>query len=340
MRCKFLIGFLFLSVSLSAQDEVDSLRAFYIQEYPDKFSIWPVLKYRTLTFDISKKNNESQKISFKPNNTSSLGFGFYLFEIVFELTFAIPLNEQQKQIFGESEARDLQLNILTKSWGIDLYRQKYSGFYRDDLRIPGPINGPSRADIDSRNFGISGFYAFNHRQFSIRSSYNFAERQLSKKGSFIVYGTINSFKAEADSAMLTQDARAKLGAGSDIEDLRCTTLSIAPGFSYNLVVKKFFLNGTLTVGPAHHWVYYKFENEKKHYDVSFNATTALRLALGYNSNRVFGGLGLVVQSRAVKFENVKFENASTTFKLLIGYRFNEKGILQKKAWEFLPRLKG
>ena len=338
MRCKFLVACLFVSITLSAQDEVDSLRAFYIQEFPDKFSVWPVVKYRTLTFEISEKRDGEKSVTFKPNNTASLGFGFYLFDVVFELAFAVPVNEEQKDIFGESKARDLQVNILTKSWGLDLYRQKYTGFYRDDSRSSGPINGPSRADIDSRNFGVSGFYAFNHRKFSLRSSYNYAERQLRSKGSFIVYGTINSFKANADSALLMEKVRETMGKGSDVEDIKCTTLSIAPGYSYNAIVKRFFLNGTLTVGPAHHWVYYKLDNNEKRYDVSFNATTTLRLALGYNSDRFFGGLGLVVQSRAVKFESVRFENASSTFKFLIGYRFTEKGILKKKAWEFLPRL--
>jgi hypothetical protein len=338
MRVKFLIGFLFFAMTLSAQESVDSLRAFYVQEYPDKFSIWPVLKYRTLTFGVSDKHDRDKSVTFKPNNTASLGFGFYLFEVVFELTLAVPVNEEQKNIFGESKARDLQVNILTKSWGIDIYHQKYSGFYRDDLRESGPINGPSRADIDSRNFGVSGLYAFNHRKFSLRSSYNYAERQLRSRGSFILYATINSFKTNADSALLTEQVRETMSKGSDLEDIKCTTLSIAPGYSYNLVAKKFFLNGTLTVGPAHHWVYYQSDSGEKHYDVSFNATTTLRLALGYNSNRFFGGLGFVVQSRAVKFENVRFENASSTFKFLIGCRFAEKGILKKKAWEFLPRL--
>ena len=323
----------------SSRAQVDSLRAFYIQEYPDHFFVWPVLKHRSLTFDVSKKDDDSQTVSFKPNNTASLGFGVYLFEVVCELTFAIPVNERQEQIFGASKARDLQLNILTKSWGVDVYHQKYSGFYRDDMQSPGIINGQSRSDITSRNYGVSGLYAFNNKKFSLRSSYNYAERQLKSKGSFILYGTINSFKTDADSALLTQTSRASLSESSGVEDLKCTTLSVAPGYSYNFVVKKFFANATLTVGPAHHWVYYKLENGEKHYDVSFNATTGLRVALGYSSDRFFGGLNFVLQSRTVTFEDVRFESATSTFKLLVGYRFKEKGILKKKAWEFLPTFK-
>lgn len=338
MRWIFIAIIILGAQSALAQRTIDSLRAFYIQEYPDNFFVWPVLKHRSLNFEVRDRNDDKQHVVFKPNNRASAGFGFYVFEVGFEVTFSIPLDEQQKQIFGETEARDLQVNILTKSWGVDLYHQKYSGFYKDDLRIKSPVDGSKRPDIDTRNFGISGVYVLNHQKFSLRSSYNYAERQLQKKGSFILYGTINSFKADADSAMLSPVVRAGFGDGSDFEDLRYTTLSVAPGYSYNFVMKKFFINGTITVGPAHHWVYYKQETGEEHYDVSFNATTTVRLAVGYNSDRLFGGIGFNIQSRTVAFEDVRFENTSSTFRILIGYRFQEKGILKKRAWDFLPFL--
>jgi hypothetical protein len=340
MRRFLFIAIVLCSHSASAQRSVDTLRSFYIQEYNDKFFIWPVLKHRSLTFQVRDRENDKQTVEFKPNNTASMGFGFYLFEVGFELAFAIPINERQKEIFGDTKARDLQINVLTKSWGVDLYFQKYSGFYKDDERTKPVIDGSKRPDIDTRNFGISGVYIFNHRKFSLRSSYNYAERQLKRKGSFILYGTINSFKAEADSAMLSPTMAVGFSDGSNFEDLKYTTLSVAPGYSYNYVLNKFFVNGTLTVGPAHHWVYYQEDTGEDHYDVSFNATTTFRFAVGYNSDRVFGGLGLSIQSRAVTFEDIRFENSSTTLRVLIGYRFTEKGVLMKRAWDFIPFLKG
>ncbi|HEU5292474.1 MAG TPA: DUF4421 family protein [Cyclobacteriaceae bacterium] len=340
MRRILFIAFIISAHSASGQGSVDTLRSFYIQEYQDKFFIWPVLKHRSLTFQVSDRKNDKQAIEFKPNNTASLGFGFYLFEVGFEIAFAIPINERQKEIFGDTKARDLQINVLTKSWGVDLYHQRYTGFYKDDQRTSVIIDGSKRPDIDTRNFGVSGVYIFNHRKFSLRSSYNFAERQIRKKGSFILYGTINSFKADADSAMLSPKMKIGFRDGSNFEDLKYTTLSVAPGYSYNYVLNKFFINGTLTVGPAHHWVYYQEDTGEEHYDVSFNATTTFRFAIGYNSDRIFGGLGLSIQSRTVAFEDIRFENSSSTVRVLIGYRFTEKGVLKNRVWDFIPFLKG
>ena len=340
MRKLLFIAILICAQSASAQRPVDTLRSFYIEEYQDKFFIWPVVKHRSLTFKVTDRKNDKQSVEFNPNNTAALGFGFYLFEVGFEVAFAVPINERQKEIFGDTKARELQINVLAKSWGADLYYQRYTGFYKDDQRTKIIIDGVKRPDIDTRNFGISGVYIFNHQKFSLRSAYNFAERQKRKRGSFILYGTINSFKAESDSAMLSPTMKIGFSVGSNFEDLKYTTISVAPGYSYNYVLNKFFVNGTITVGPAHHWVYYQEDTGEDHYDVSFNATTMFRFAVGYNSDRVFGGLGLSIQSRAVTFEDIRFENSSSIIRVLVGYRFKEKGILKKRAWDFIPSLNG
>ncbi|MDL5048830.1 hypothetical protein QQ054_22720 [Oscillatoria amoena NRMC-F 0135] len=95
----------------------DSLRSYYIQEYPDHFFVWPVLKQRSLTFYVQDKDEAERTVEFVPNNRFTLGAGFYVFELGFELTFAIPLNENSKSLYGETSARDLQLNILSKKMG-------------------------------------------------------------------------------------------------------------------------------------------------------------------------------------------------------------------------------
>jgi hypothetical protein len=340
-RGSFLIlFFIFFAGFAFAQQPADSARSYYVQSYPKHFFVWPVLKYRSLSFEARDVTNDGQKVSFKPNNTASLGVGMYVFDLSFELTFAVPLNESSRKIYGETDARDFQLNILAKSWGVDIYHQKYSGFYKDDARvnISKDTPYPQRPDIDTRNFGVSGFYVVNNKKFSMRAPYNYVERQLKSKGSLILYGTLNSFKVEADSALLSQEARAGFGEGSDFKNLKYTTLSVAPGYSYTAVVKRFFVNGTLTFGPAHHWVYYKGENGAEHYDINFSTTYSVRLAAGYNSSRFFGGVGMVIQSRVVKFEDIRFENSTSTVRMLIGYRFKKRGVLEKHAWELLPSL--
>ncbi|GIV36115.1 MAG: hypothetical protein KatS3mg032_0494 [Cyclobacteriaceae bacterium] len=321
-----------------AQNPPDSVRSFYIQEYPNHFFVWPVIKQRSLTFEVTDRDNRLRKIEFVPNNRFTMGLGMYVFDVLAELAFAVPLNEENTRLYGTTKARDWQVNILSRKWGGDAYYQKYEGFYRKDSRvaIPAGMPFPQRPDLHTRNFGISGFYVFNHRRFSLRSSFNFADRQLRRQGSWIIYGTINAFSASEDSVLIPPAARADIGEGSDFTRLQYTTFGLAPGYSYNLIWRKFFLNGTLTAGPAHHWVSWRDAGQTLRRDITINSTATLRLALGYANNRWFCGTSFSTQARIVKFEGVRVSNNTNLFRLQVGFRFAEKGVLKKRAWDLLP----
>lgn len=326
-------------VSVSTRARTDSVRAMYIQSFPDHFFIWPVLKQRKLDFEIANVNGKRQELGYKSNKPYSFGIGMYLFELGFELAFAIPLDEQSKRLYGESDARDLQLNILGKRWGIDAYHQRYNGFYIDDPSVDLTANTPyrQRPDIETRNIGITGNYTFNNKKFSFRSAYNFGERQLLSAGSFIISGSLSSFRVRADSALIGSQYSDSYGERTNLYRVRTTMLGIAPGYAYNLIYKGFFLNGTLSVGPAHNWLAYTLQGAPDKHEINFTAFVAARLALGYNGERFFGGLSFSNQGRTSKFENLELTNTNSSFKILFGYRFRETGFLKERIWD-LPKM--
>jgi hypothetical protein len=326
------------SLRLQRRKVRDSIRHTFVKNYPDHFFIWPVIKRRTLEVEATSLTDNDHKIRFKPNNSTSLGVGFYLFEIALELAFAAPVDEQSQARFGTSDASDFQLNALGKYWGFDIYRQKYSGFYIDDsfVQIPADQPYPQRPDIVTRNFGLAGIYTFNRDKFSLRSSYNFAEQQLVSRGSWFVTGTINSFKMDGDSVLLSINNREAFSEYADFEALRYTTFGVAPGYSHNFIYKSFFFNITLGIGPAHNWTYIRQTDGSERNDISVNSISVVRLGLGYNSDRFFAGMGFVNQSRNLKIEDFRISNSTGIFKLLVGYRFKEFGILKKRAVDFIP----
>ncbi len=322
----------FSQYNQTARERKDSIRAQFIEEYPDHFAVWPMLKYRSLTFKMVD-TRQDKRVNFNPNNTYKTGAGFYLFNVSFEITFSIPVPVRDESIYGEAKSTDLQVNILSKSVGLDLYYQKYSGYYRDDkdVEVPKGEPYPDRSDVVTKNMGLSAFYVWNNEKLSIRSSYNYADRQKKSAGSFILYGTINSFTAEGDSALLPASAQQVLGTGSDFNHLRITTVGLAPGYTYNLVLKRIFLNGTCALSPASHWIYSQSEAGKEHRDVQLNTAYTFRLAAGYSGDRFFVGSGIVWLSRAGKLQDIRVENSTGVVRLVVGYRFREKGFLKKNA---------
>src|SRR5690606_27112168 len=243
-----------------------------------------------------------------------------------ELAFAIPLREQSIERYGRSDARDLQLNVLAKRWGADLFSQNYSGFYIEDDKVEVLKDEafPQRADIGIKNFGLTGHYVFNYRKFSLRSSYNFSERQLSTRGSFVLLGTLSTFRIAADSSIVTPERRQDFGAEADFTRIRYTSFSIAPGYAFNLTYNNFFLNTTLAIGPAHHWLNYDLEGLRAtQHDITVNTFFGARVAIGYNGPRLFGGVTFISQGNTLRVDTVNFSSSNSVFKVLVGYRFRE-----------------
>lgn len=325
-------------VSHYPQQRSDSLRVRYIRSYPEYFFIWPVVKQRTLDFELTP-NGASNGVFYQSNKPYSLGVGVYLFELGIELAFAIPMDGQSKHLYGESDATDLQLNVLGKKWGGDIFYQRYTGFYLEDesVKIAQNVPYPQRQDITTRNFGVSLNYTFNHNRFSFRSAYNYVERQLRSAGSFLLFGNLSSFTASGDSAILGQQYLARFGDDALVQDIRTTSLSVAPGYTYSLIFKGFFLNGTLAVGPAYNWVKYAEADAPDEFGTKFNVFVAARLGIGYNGDRFFGGLSVMNQSTTARLDKAELNSSNGIFKMVFGYRIKEWGFLRKRVWD-LPKV--
>src|SRR6188508_964428 len=101
-----------VEIASAPQRATDSIRSQYIKSFPDHFFLWPVVKQRRLDFEMKSLLDTKKSITYKSNKPYSIGMGAYIFELAVELTFAVPLNEKSKRIYGESDARDLQLNVI------------------------------------------------------------------------------------------------------------------------------------------------------------------------------------------------------------------------------------
>lgn len=318
----------------------DSLRSQYIKSFPNHFFIWPVLKQRRLNFEMNSLLPNGASLTYKSNKPYSIGVGLYLFELGVELAGSIPLDEQSKRIYGQSDVSDLQLNIIGKKWGIDGYIQNYQGFYIDDpeVKIPPGTPFPQRADIETRQIGSTVNYTFNNKKFSFRSVYNFADRQLRSAGSMLVFGSISGLRAKGDSAIIDPSYAADFGDAARVKKIKSTALALAPGYTYSLIYKGFFLNGTLAIGPAHNWLYYETDDGRTKNDIKFDFFVVGRIGVGYNGDHIFGGLSFSNQGRSAKFDNVEMVSTSGIFKVMIGYRFLEFGILKKRVWDIPKEL--
>jgi Domain of unknown function (DUF4421) len=332
-----IVCLVFTGNSLLGQSKYfDSLaRAKYIERFPDYFFIWPVLRQRASSFIIQSSKNPGDRLTFSPNITNHAGLGFYVIEIGFQFIVAIPPSQKSINEFGESNSLDLQANAIGNNWEIDAFHENYKGYFVEDSRKPIPGGQPKlqRGDIETVNSGITGAYFFNKRRFSIRATYNFYERQKKSAGSPMLLGNFTQFRLRSDSALYrsTQFTTSDVG---DFKDIDYRTISIAPGYAYNLVLRNFFIGASLNIGASFQFFNYRLGVDKD-YSLAVAPYFNGRATLGFNSDRFFTGITYSFQTLQINYSNADFINRTGTFRLIFGYRFREVGFLKLRALEMI-----
>lgn len=332
------VSLILLASTYGIANEQDSTRDQFVESYSHYFFIGPLLKKNNLDFDLVSADDPKKSYNFKANHAFSLGFNINLFDVNLGIVFPVPLETKSEQLFGRSDVKDFQLTAISKRWFADVYFQKYNGFYvqSSDVAIPSGQPFPQRPDLVTNNSGMSFAYVFNHKKFSLRAPYLFSERQKISKGSFLFSYVLSSFTMAADSALIPAAKWMAWGDGARVNDVRFTSLGIAPGYSHTIVLDKFFLNVTLVLGPAHYWVRYQDETGVDRNDIRIDSYSLGRIGIGYNGDRFFGGLSITSQARNVTYESTTFQNSISTVRLVAGFRFLEEGLLKKKATDLIP----
>ncbi len=333
-----LLFFCFAATPVFSENISDT--TYYYKKYFDHFAVSGVVKQKNFDFTLRGTTGAGNfRKTFNPNNSYSTGIALYVFDVNIELTAGIPISQRSIERFGKTSTRDLQLNLITHRLGLELYSQRYVGFYVTDptINIISPQPFPFRPELESRNTGFSAVYIFNSKRYSLPATYNFADQQLKSSGSFIIQSSLNSWKLNIDSALIGKHLVDDFGAGAAIVNGNFTSFDLGPGYAQNIIYKGFFLNLTLFLAPSHTWIRYREDDRPNKYDIHLNFSSGVRAAVGYNSDVFFTGLSLSNQSKIFTVDDTELINNRSSIKFVLGFRFREKGIMKKSAMDLIPQ---
>lgn len=322
-----------VSSSCMAQD-YDSVRSIYVKEFPDYFNGQIIATDRLLILNLIGREGEKSRINYAPNDRGYIGLAAYVFDVGIGLSVKVPAAfERDKDKYGSTDFIDLQGNIYGKKWCFDGTFQKYEGFFLNNAVdiTPGFESGdnfPQRADLGVMNIIINGIYILNHQKFSFRSGFNQADKQIKSAGSPILLLSASRFGINADSVLIPDNVADDFGNLSEIVDGRFITMSVLPGYAYNLVFRDLFvnINATAGIGLQHQKLDLGNDSRAKYaIEPRFN----FRAALGYDNERFFAGASFLLQRSTINMDGMRINNIAGNYKFFVGYRFKEFGILKK-----------
>ncbi|UTW60638.1 DUF4421 family protein [bacterium SCSIO 12741] len=303
----------------------------YITDLTQKLTLKTYLVDKSNTFTVSHNDNDGNgfQTEYKPNDGSSIGFGFNYKWLGFSMAF-IPLGRRDFSTHGRTQRLDLQGNIYTRKFGFDLRFQYYKGFYIDnpqnlDENWVSDSGVPTRFDIRTANLGANMFYVFNHQKFSFRNSFVNNEWQTKSSGSFYAGTAFSFYSIAGDSAIAPTELVDSLVPEDFFMRANILTLGGFGGYAYNFIIqRKFFVS--LAMAPGLSTLRLReidaegeeFANSTK---LAFRFNT--RIGMGYNSERFFSGISYFNDFLSFNYNQNEssFSFASGAFRLYVGYRF-------------------
>ncbi len=224
----------------------------------------------------------------------------------------------------ETDFTDIQFSYLRNRFGVELYFQNYKGYNLYDGSKFGSVEGDltsARPDIKTQNIGLNAYYLFKKSK-SLKTLLNHFTRPEKFDFSFLLMGSFNTLGLNSDRNMIPSQEVPYYGNNSDFRGGRYNVLSVAPGFSLSIPIRKFYLYTVLNAGYGISYSENNYSNiSQKGFEnfVKFN----LKFAYGYSAKRITVGIASNLDSLLpINGESdLEFQTFSGTVDIFLGVKF-------------------
>ncbi len=294
----------------------------YISNHSDKFifKLIGVNKYNYFKIKDGKHNSSAR---FRPDRRFNLGLGVSYKWFAIDIAFNVGIGEDSD--FENSQLVDFQGTIFSSKQFISATYQYYYGYQMNKFKGVDPEEFPGtsiRDDIRTIYFGLYYLFVFDYDKFSLKASFIHNEIQKKSAGSFLIGAGFNSYTLDADSTIIPPEIHGDFDEKLHLTDLSSTSLSISFGYMYTFVWRKYFyVTASLIPDLGVNFGDYRTDFRKP-YDTHLYLGLRTMNSIGYNSERLFGGIQFntdVFRTRIEKQLGVITGHGKA--KLFIGYRF-------------------
>jgi hypothetical protein len=279
-------------------------------------------------------NLESKfNLTFKPNDVFNQGIKIQ--HKWFGLGIGFSPKKLQDDKRGSTDELDLHLYVYSKRQYLDAYFISYKGFYLENFKQNDTLKKyynsfPLMPDLSIITTGLTYLHLFNHQKFSLRASFTQNEIQRKSAGSFVLGSSLNYMRMENSGNIIPKELRSIALADQQFVQVSFYDISILPGYAHTFVYKRFYLTLVPMLGVALQYQNFSTVDERNPTRVSNGFRSLSKVSIGYNSDRFFCALtGTNDTYNYVLIPEVRLRTQISEARVIIGYRFNTTGFIQK-----------
>ena len=299
--------YLLLLLSLAVAALCRAQDTSYTESFPYKLGIRAYTGQKLLFLGYDDDNGTER--DYMPNSPVNFGFGLSIYNTIigFDLGYGFRFLDEEE--YGKTKSFDFQLHHYSRRFAVDLYIQRYTGFY-EEARKEITLHPGMRV----RRYSVHGHYVFNHKRFSYKAAFTQTERQTRSAGSWLLGAEYSRTKINAEEALTNEGYKT-----SDNYQI-----GINGGYAYTWALGKYWNLGiAATVGLA--LGNEAFEESGKSGSVMAYPVVSPRMAAVYDRSRWALALTYVGSMLFLPTENEGHLNVhSGSVKLAFIVRFGKK----------------
>jgi len=268
---------------------------------------------------ISAVDNQKHDIKYKPNADLKLGLEVSIYDWALSFSISPPKSQDDIEKYGKTTAFDIQLNYIDKNFELDIYIQKYKGFYLLEIE---ELNSESdvlalREDLSLKKLGVNFLYTSNDN-FSLKTGFRQNKIQKKSVSSFILLYGIEYFSLKGDKNLIPKELNEKNILDFIYYGGEYYTFSIAPGYGYISNNEGFFFSGIFFLGLGIQYQKNIFDARETQTTLSLKLNT--RVSFGYRAENYSIGILVIADGTLSSVKTVSIQQESAMGELYWSYR--------------------
>ncbi|MBI1837020.1 MAG: hypothetical protein HYR91_07115 [Flavobacteriia bacterium] len=303
--------------------------------YKNKIVLYSDFGYTTAPFSIKYDfNPEINKLKFRNNYKTILGYGICYKWFALRLSFALPGSDKNILKYGNTTAFNLGFDFTFKKFFWDVDFRNYKGYVvknANNWNSKYSIEEPNEIlpQMNSVSFSINSWY-FHNKHFKMQAVRGKTAHFTKKvhtwylKSTFNIYGIGNDLKSIVPNELIDpKNTKTNSNIYSAFD------FGMIPGYAYGNRINNWQVTGLFGFGPVIQSKYYNangtirsFIGLAPRYDIKFIG--------GYSEPKYFIFIVTDFDNKTIHFNDLKLRQTFYSIKIVGGYRFDNKDDRKKK----------
>ncbi|MBN2744002.1 MAG: DUF4421 family protein [Marinilabiliaceae bacterium] len=299
-----------------------------IINYPRYIHTYARLGPSFMQFEVDH-SDLSNDIEYRPNVSAEWNLGFYYSWFGLDVSFASSKKEMEQSDMPATKRFDLEAHYTLRRIMMDFTIKQYQGFYISNPQLfdpDRPVDAPLPflPDLQTRTLSGNITYVLKPEKFSPNAAYHYTQAMRHPGGSWLLGAFISHSSISGDSTIVPQSLRDATQTRNNLSAISFTDIGISCGYAYlHTFYRKWFVTATFQPGLSYQQTLRQaVANGESSRDSGISLRSVIRLALGFNGDRIYGGIGTYQETAIVRAQQSRLSLNSGHLNVFLGYRIN------------------